>query len=211
MVAVAAEANLGWPARLGRFQAGWVIARQGEIGRGADQMEASFRSLQERKERLYLTFLGTLVARTKLEMGRTEEALNFLEELQLLSVETHQQILCSRSPPPARRGAASAGPKKPPYRGRVSSGAAARARAGRACAGTSRCGRIGNPLGRERPYRAKARRSCVRCSTASPRAWRRRICERPRRCSMLWSRPHVAVDPLRADETDLTSGSGCCL
>ena len=92
MVAVAAEANLGWPARLGRFQAGWVIARQGEIGRGADQMETSFRSLQEKKERLYLTFLGTLVARTKLEMGRTEEALNFLEELQLLSVETHQQL-----------------------------------------------------------------------------------------------------------------------
>jgi len=92
MVAVAAEANLGWPARLGRFQAGWVIARQGQIGRGTDQMEASFRSLQERKERLYLTFLGTLVARTKLEMGRTEEALNFLEELQLLSVETHQQF-----------------------------------------------------------------------------------------------------------------------
>ena len=92
MVAVAAEANLAWPARLGRFLAGWVTARQGEIGRGADQMEASFRSLQERKERLYLTFLGTLLASTKLEMGRTEEALNFLEELQLLSVETHQQL-----------------------------------------------------------------------------------------------------------------------
>ena len=29
---------------------------------------------------------------TKLEMGRTEEALNFLEELQILSVETHQQL-----------------------------------------------------------------------------------------------------------------------
>ena len=92
MVAVAAEANMAWPARLGRFLAGWVTARQGESGRGADQMEASFRSLQERKERLYLTFLGTLLASTKLEMGRTEEALNFLEELQLLSVETHQQL-----------------------------------------------------------------------------------------------------------------------
>ena len=69
-----------------------MIARQGQIGRGTDQMEASFRTLQERKERLYLTFLGTLVARTKLEIGRTEEALNFLEELQILSVETHQQM-----------------------------------------------------------------------------------------------------------------------
>ena len=92
VIAVATEANLAWPARLGRFLAGWVTARQGEIGRGADQMEASFRNLQERKERLYLTFLGTVLASTKLEMGRTEEALNFLEELQLLSVETHQQL-----------------------------------------------------------------------------------------------------------------------
>ena len=55
-------------------------------------METSFRSLLEMKERLYLTFLGTLVVRTKLEMRRTEEALNFLEELQLLAVETHQQF-----------------------------------------------------------------------------------------------------------------------
>jgi len=92
MVAVAAEANLGWPARLGRFQAGWVIARQGQIGRGTDQMETSFRSLQESNVQLHLTFLGTLLASTKLEMGRTEEALNFLEELQLQSVETHQQL-----------------------------------------------------------------------------------------------------------------------
>ena len=65
MAAVAAEANMAWPARLGRFLAGWVTARQGETGRGADQMEASFRSLQERKERLYLTFLGTLLARLR--------------------------------------------------------------------------------------------------------------------------------------------------
>ena len=55
-------------------------------------MEASFRSLKEIKVQLHLTFLGTLLASTKLEMGRTEEALNFLEELQLLSVESHQQL-----------------------------------------------------------------------------------------------------------------------
>jgi class 3 adenylate cyclase/tetratricopeptide (TPR) repeat protein len=92
VIAVASEANLAWPGRLGRFLAAWVTARQGEIGRGADQMEASFRDLQERKERLYLTLLGTVLMRTKLEMGRTEETLNFLDELQLLSVETHQQL-----------------------------------------------------------------------------------------------------------------------
>jgi hypothetical protein len=47
---------------------------------------------QEIKVNLHLTFLGTLLAGTKLEMGRTEEALNFLDELKLLSVETHQQL-----------------------------------------------------------------------------------------------------------------------
>jgi hypothetical protein len=91
-VAIAAEANMAWPARLAGFLAGWVTARQGESGRGVDQMEASFRGLQESKVQLHLTFLGTLLASTKLEMGRTEEALNFLEELQLQSVETHQQL-----------------------------------------------------------------------------------------------------------------------
>jgi predicted ATPase len=89
---IALTADMAWPARLGRFLAGWVIARQGELGRGTDQMEASFRSLQESNVQLHLTFLGTLLASTKLEMGRTEEALNFLEELQLQSVETHQQL-----------------------------------------------------------------------------------------------------------------------
>jgi class 3 adenylate cyclase/tetratricopeptide (TPR) repeat protein len=91
-VAVAAEANMAWPAVLGRFLAGWVITRQGEPGRGVDQMDAGFRKLQEMKQRIYLPFMGTLLASAKLEMGRTEDALNFLEELQLLSVETHQQL-----------------------------------------------------------------------------------------------------------------------
>ena len=91
-IAVATEANMAWPAGVGHFMAGWVIARQGQLGRGADQMEAGFRKLQEMKQRIFLTFLGTLLANAKLEMGRTEDALNFLEELQLLSVETHQQL-----------------------------------------------------------------------------------------------------------------------
>ena len=55
-------------------------------------MEAGFRKLQEMKQRIYLTFLGTLLACAKLEMGRTEDALNFLEELQHFSVESHQQL-----------------------------------------------------------------------------------------------------------------------
>jgi class 3 adenylate cyclase/tetratricopeptide (TPR) repeat protein len=92
VTAVATEANLAWPGRLGRFLKGWVMARQGEIGRGADQMEASFRDLQERKERLYLTLLGTLLVSAKLEIGRYEETLAFLDELQVLSVETHQRL-----------------------------------------------------------------------------------------------------------------------
>jgi class 3 adenylate cyclase/predicted ATPase len=91
-VAVAAEANMAWPAGIGHFMAGWAVAQQGQPGRGTDQMEASFRKLQETNRRLYLTFLGTLLANAKLGMGRTEDALNFLEELQLLSVETHQQL-----------------------------------------------------------------------------------------------------------------------
>ena len=163
-VAMAAEANMAWPARLARFLAGWVTARQGEFGRGVDQMEASFRSLQESKVQLHLTFLGTLLASTKLEMGRTEEALNFLEELQLQSVETHQQLFI----PDLYRLRAEAlhrlDPKNPRIEAEYRVGAAARARAGRACTGTSRCGRIGNPLGRERPYsrRQGALASCVR-------------------------------------------------
>jgi predicted ATPase len=77
-IAVATEANMAWPAGVGHFMAGWVIARQGQLGRGADQMEAGFRKLQEMKQRIFLTFLGTLLANAKLEMGRTEDALNFL-------------------------------------------------------------------------------------------------------------------------------------
>jgi predicted ATPase len=89
---VAAEGNMALPASLARFIDGWVAMRQGNVGRGADQMEAAFRNFQETKQRAYLTFLGTLLASAKLEMGRNEDALNFLDELQQLSVETHQQM-----------------------------------------------------------------------------------------------------------------------
>ncbi len=90
--AAAAEGNMAWPTGLASFIGGWVAARKGELGRGADQMEAVFRKFHETKQRAYLTFLGTLIASAKLEMGRVEETLNFLEELQQLSVETHQQM-----------------------------------------------------------------------------------------------------------------------
>jgi tetratricopeptide (TPR) repeat protein len=90
--AVSAEGNMAWPAGLARFMGGWVAMRRGDIGRGADQMETAFRKLQEMKQRAYLTFLGTLIADAKLKMGRTEDTLNFLDELQQLSLETHQQM-----------------------------------------------------------------------------------------------------------------------
>ena len=93
--AVAAEGNMAWPAGLANFMSGWVIGQRGELGRGADQMERTFRKLQETKQRAYLTFLGSLTASAKLEMGRTEDALNFLDELQQLSVDTHQQMFLS--------------------------------------------------------------------------------------------------------------------
>jgi hypothetical protein len=58
-------------------------------------METTYRNLLAAKQRAYLTFLGTLVAGARLEMGRAEEALNFLDDLQQLSVETHQQMFVS--------------------------------------------------------------------------------------------------------------------
>ena len=93
--AIAAESNMLWPASLARFIAGWVSAQRGEIGRGSDQMEVVFRHLQQIGQRAYLAFLGTQIATAKLAMGRIEDTLNFLEELQQLSVETHQLMFSS--------------------------------------------------------------------------------------------------------------------
>jgi class 3 adenylate cyclase len=93
--AVAAEGNMAWPAGLASFMSGWVLTRRDALGRGVDQMERTFRKLQDTKQRAYLTFLGSLLAGAKLEMGRAEDALNFLDELQQLSVETHQQLFLS--------------------------------------------------------------------------------------------------------------------
>ena len=92
---VASEANLAWPASLAQFIVGWAISRQGELGRGVKTMETVFRRLMETKQRGYLTFLGTLLADAKLEMGRVDETLNLLDEIQQLSVESHQQMFLS--------------------------------------------------------------------------------------------------------------------
>lgn len=69
--------------------------RQGEPGRGAEQMEATFRALLNAKQRGYLTMLGTHLAAAKLEVGRVDDCLNLLDELQQISVETHQNIFIS--------------------------------------------------------------------------------------------------------------------
>jgi hypothetical protein len=58
-------------------------------------MEAAFRHLQQIGQRSYLAFLGSLIASAKLAMGRNEDTLNFLDELQQLSEETHQLMFAS--------------------------------------------------------------------------------------------------------------------
>lgn len=89
---LAAEARLALPAAMSKIIAAWAMTQTGEIGRGAQQMEAEFRNFLHAKQRAYLTFLGTLIVGAKLEMGRTEEALNLLDEIEQLSIETHQQM-----------------------------------------------------------------------------------------------------------------------
>jgi tetratricopeptide (TPR) repeat protein len=89
---VAAQARMPMPSALAKVIAGWAMTRLGEIGRGTELMESAFRGLLKNKQRAYLTFFGTLIAAAKLEMGRAEEALNLLDEVQQLSVEFHQQM-----------------------------------------------------------------------------------------------------------------------
>jgi predicted ATPase len=92
---VASEASLAWPASLAQFISGWAMSRQGERGRGVQTMETVYHRLMEAKQRGYLTFLGTVLADAKLEMGRVEDALNLLDEVHQLSVESHQQMFLS--------------------------------------------------------------------------------------------------------------------
>jgi class 3 adenylate cyclase len=92
MLEIATEAKIAHAIALSKFIAAWATSRLGELGRGTEQMEAIFRALVGAKQRGFLTFPGTVIAAAKLEMGRVEETLNFLDELQQLSVETHQQM-----------------------------------------------------------------------------------------------------------------------
>jgi class 3 adenylate cyclase/predicted ATPase len=89
---VAAEGRMPFPAALGRVIGGWAMTQMDEIGRGTDQMETTFRGLLNIKQRAYLAFVGTVIAEAKLRMGRLEEALNLLDEIQQLVLETHQQM-----------------------------------------------------------------------------------------------------------------------
>jgi hypothetical protein len=92
---IAAEAKLALPAMISRFISAWAMGQQGEPGRGAEQMEAAFRALLNAKQRSFLTFLGTLLATAKLELGRVDECLELLGELQQISAETHQNLFIS--------------------------------------------------------------------------------------------------------------------
>ena len=92
MLEIALEAKLAQSIGFAQLIAGWATSRLEELGRGTEQMEAVFRRFAGAKQRGFLTFPGTVIAAAKLEMGRVEEALNFLDELQQLAIETHQQM-----------------------------------------------------------------------------------------------------------------------
>ena len=92
---LAGQVSFAWGMGIARIIDGWATTRLGELGRGADQMEAAFRALVDAKQLGFLTFLGTLVADAKLKMGRTEDALSFLDDLQQLATDTHQQLFIS--------------------------------------------------------------------------------------------------------------------
>ncbi len=95
MAEIAAEAKLALPAALAKFTSAWATGQQGELGRGAEEMEATFRAMLNAKQRIYLTFLGTFLAAAKLELGRVDDCLNLLDELQQISVETHLKVFIS--------------------------------------------------------------------------------------------------------------------
>lgn len=95
MLEIATEAKLAQAVSYGNLICGWATSRLDELGRGTAQMEATYRKMAESKQRGFLTFPGGLIAAAKLEMGRVEEALNFLDEVEQLAVDTHQQMFVS--------------------------------------------------------------------------------------------------------------------
>jgi class 3 adenylate cyclase/predicted ATPase len=92
---IAAEAKLALPAAMARVAAAWARARSGELGRGTEELEAAFRDWLNARQRGYLTFIGTLIAEAKLDMGRIEEALNLLDETEQLASESFQHLFLS--------------------------------------------------------------------------------------------------------------------
>jgi hypothetical protein len=55
----AAEGRWALVAAMSKIIAAWAVTQTGEIGSGAQQMEAEFRNFLHTKQRAYLTFLGT--------------------------------------------------------------------------------------------------------------------------------------------------------
>jgi hypothetical protein len=92
---IAAEAKVALAAAWSKFISAWATSQCGEPGRGAAEMETTLRALLDGKQRGYLTFLGTLLAAAKLELGRAEACLELLDELQQLGMETHQALFIS--------------------------------------------------------------------------------------------------------------------
>jgi class 3 adenylate cyclase len=95
MLEFGTEAKLTQSINYARLIGGWATSRLDELGRGTAQMEATYYKLIEGKQRGFLTFPGTLIAAAKLEMGQVEQALNFLDELEQLALQTHQQMFVS--------------------------------------------------------------------------------------------------------------------
>jgi tetratricopeptide (TPR) repeat protein len=91
---IADDSTMSWAALTARFIVGLVRARHGDIGRGTEQMEVAFGDLQ-RVKAPFLPILGSVIASAKLEMGRVEETLDFLDELRQLAAETQQFLFAS--------------------------------------------------------------------------------------------------------------------
>jgi len=92
LIDVASRHTFALPLAVGQIIQGWAMTQDGNLAGGVEQMERAFTGLLEAKQRAYLTYLGTVVAGAKLELGQVEEALAFLDKVEALSMETHQQM-----------------------------------------------------------------------------------------------------------------------
>lgn len=92
LIELASHNNFPLPLALARIVQGWAQTREGDLAAGAKQMQRVYEGLLEAKQRAYLTYLGTVVAGAKLDLGEHEETLSFLGEVETLSQDTHQQM-----------------------------------------------------------------------------------------------------------------------